>query len=223
MSNEMNRDASYPDEGCGLTLTGVRQEQGRVRLTLSTGEVLFMPRAMLSERRYRAGMPFDRAAFDAFIESRAYSYAMERAGTLLSVRSRSKQELRDALTRSAYPQQTVSRVMDYLEQAGYLDDSTVAEHFAASRQAKGYGARRIRLELQRKGIDAQIIEETLGNIDGEAQTDAALRIARKVSRGKDLNDPKDRRRLLAALARRGMDYALSKQVIEALIRERDPA
>ena len=52
-------------------LTGVRRIHGRAVLTLSTGETLSMPRAMLKERPYRGGTPFDRDNFDAFLRERA--------------------------------------------------------------------------------------------------------------------------------------------------------
>ena len=45
-------------------LISVQRSHGRATLVLSTGETLVMPRAMLKERPYRGGTPFDREAFD---------------------------------------------------------------------------------------------------------------------------------------------------------------
>ena len=50
-----------------IKLLSVRRDHGRAALTLSNGETLVMPRAMLKERPYRGGTPFDREAFDAFL------------------------------------------------------------------------------------------------------------------------------------------------------------
>ena len=71
-----------------LTLTGVRRIHGRALLMLSNGETLSMPRAMLKERPYRSGTPFDRDSFDAFLRERAYPFAMEKAVALLASRAR---------------------------------------------------------------------------------------------------------------------------------------
>lgn len=204
-----------------LTVASVRREHGRAILTLSTGETLMMPRAMLKERPYRGGVPFDRVAFHALLKNRAYPYAMERAVSLLAVRARTKKELEDALRRCAYPEDAVSRVLAYLEQVGYLDDAGFASQWAASRQAKGLGARRIARELRRKGVDASAVEQTLEGMDDGAQLDAALFAARKAARGRNLDDPRDRQKLLAALARRGFDYALARRTLERLREEQN--
>ena len=64
----------------GLTVSSVKRIQGKAVLTLSNGETVSMPRAMLKERPYRSGMPFDKAAFDALIIERSYPFAMDKAG-----------------------------------------------------------------------------------------------------------------------------------------------
>ena len=82
-------------------LTGVRRIHGRAVLTLSTGETLSMPRAMLKERPYRSGTPFDRDSFDAFLRERAYPFAMEKAVALLASRARTETEIADAQRQNA--------------------------------------------------------------------------------------------------------------------------
>ncbi len=214
----MNPAASA--SGAPLTLASVRRDHGRALLTLSTGETIAMPRAMLRERPYRGGAPFDRAAFDAFMEKRAPAFALERAVSLLSVRERTEGELRAALERSAYPDFAVDRALSRLAEAGYLNDADFAARFASSRSARGLGERRIRMELRRRGVASEEIDGAMDALDGDARRDAALLAARKAARGRDLESPDDRRKLLAALARRGFDYTLAK---EALARIREEA
>ena len=69
-------------------LISVQRSHGRATLVLSTGETLVMPRAMLKERPYRGGTPFDREAFDSFLRERSYPFAVEKAVALLAMRSR---------------------------------------------------------------------------------------------------------------------------------------
>ena len=92
-------------------LISVQRSHGRATLVLSTGETLAMPRAMLKERPYRGGTPFDREAFDSFLLERSYPFAMEKAVALLAMRSRTQQEIADALRKNAYPERTIARVM----------------------------------------------------------------------------------------------------------------
>lgn len=199
-----------------LTLVSVRLERGRALLSLSSGETLAMPRAMLKERPYRSGMPFDKAAFDAFLSTRSRPFAMARAVSLLAIHARTQKELRTALESCAYPDAVIDGVLAYLEQAGYLDDPAFASRWAASRVAKGLGARRIQAELRAKGIDAEAVTQAVARVGEEALTQSAMAAARKLIKGKNLSDTRDRQRILAALSRRGFTYAQAKRALDGL-------
>lgn len=205
----------------GLTVTGVRRVHSRAVLTLSNGETRTMPRALLRERPYRVGVPFDEAAFDALLQDRAYPFALERAVSLLAVRARTECELRDALRQCAYSEATIERVIARMDEAGYIDDADFAGQWAASRTGKGLGARRIAMELRRKGVDAEIIEQAIGQIDEEERADSVLRAAQKAARGKDLASPADRQKVFAALMRRGYGAADARQAISSLLSEQN--
>lgn len=190
-------------------LISVQRSHGCATLVLSTGETLVMPRAMLKERPYRGGTPFDREAFDSFLLERSYPFAMEKAVALLAMRSRTQQEIADALRKNAYPERTIARVMARLDEAGYINDTDFAEQWAASRATKGMGARRIRMELRQKGVDSEAIDEALSAIDHDDMLSGALKAARKAASGKNLADPKDRQKFLPRL--RGAATAMRKR------------
>lgn len=197
----------------GITVSSVRRIRGLAVLQLSNGETQAMPRAMLRERPYRGGMPFDAAAFQSFLKERSYPFALEKAVSLLAARMRTEKEICDALQRNAYPEETIARVMARLHEAGYLSDADFAAQWAASRTAKGMGERRIRMELRQKGVRAEEIDEALSAMDGDERLSGAVKAARKAARGKDLSSPADRQKVLAALARRGYDFALARQAL----------
>lgn len=203
-----------------LTLTGVRRIHGRAVLTLSTGETLSMPRAMLRERPYRGGTPFDRESFNAFLRERAYPFAMEKAVALLASRARTEKEVADALLQNAYPEQIVARVIARLHEAGYLDDGDFAGQWAASRTARGLGERRIRMELRQKGVDPDTIERALSAVNEEEQMDGALKAAQKAARGRDMTQRAEQQKVLAALARRGYDYSVARAALEQVLENR---
>ena len=91
---------------------------------------------MPQERPYRGGTPFDREAFNSFLRERSYPFAVEKAVALLAMRSRTQQEIADALRKNAYPERTIARVMARLDEAGYINDTDFAEQWAASRTTK---------------------------------------------------------------------------------------
>ena len=98
---------------------------------------------------------------------------------------------------------TIRNEMSDLEELGYLDDAayarTVARHYAA----KGYGERKIRDELYRRGVDRALWDEALDELpsDGE-QID---RFLQSKLHGRSPED-KEKKRLTDALLRRGFSW-----------------
>ena len=197
-----------------LTISSIRRIHGRAIITLSNGEIISMPRAMLREQPYKSGMPFDRDKFDSFIQERSYPFAMEKAVSQLAMRARSEKELADALRKNAYPERTIARVMAYLQEAGYINDADFAAQWTASRTTKGLGSRRIQMELRQKGVEQSQIDQAISEIDEDALLGGAVKIVLKASHGKDLSSPSDRQKILAALVRRGYDFSLARKAIQ---------
>ena len=200
-----------------LTISSVKRVHGRASLILSSGETLPMPRAMLKERPYRGGMPFDRAQFHAFLLEHSYPFALDKAVSLLASRARTEKEIVSALRQNAYPEQTIARVMARLHDEGYINDAAFAGQWVSARTAKGMGARRIRQELRLKGVSQSDIDEALNSVDEEETMDAAVQAAEKASRGRNPSDPADRQKIIAALVRRGYDFSTAKTALQRLM------
>ena len=205
----------------GLSVQSVRRIHSRAVLTLSNGETRVMPRALLRERPYRGGVPFDEAAFEALLRERSYPFALERAVALLAVRARTERELRESLRQCAYDDAVIDRVIARMDEAGYINDANFASQWAASRTGKGMGARRIAMELRRKGVDAEQIEQALGQLDEDECMASAVRAAQKAARGKELSSPADRQKVFAALMRRGFSAADAKMALAVLMAQED--
>lgn len=202
-----------------LTISSVRRIHGRAALILSTGETLAMPRAMLRERPYRGGMPFDRAQFEVFLLERSYPYALDKAISLLACRARTEKEIVDALRQNAYPEQTIARVMARLHEEGYVNDAAFAEQWVNARTVKGMGARRIRQELRLKGVSQEEIDNALNSTDKNDLLETAVKMAEKAARGKTLSDSSDRQKVIAALVRRGYDFSTAKAALQRLLEQ----
>lgn len=200
-----------------LKISSVKRDHGKAILTLSSGETRVMPRALLKERPYKSGMPFDEEAFRTLLKERSYPFAMDKAVTLLSMRARTEKELVDALRKNTYPEETIARVMARLHEAGYINDAQFASQFSSVRVSRGLGARRIRMDLRAKGVDSEIIDEAIDNLDQDDVLSGAIKMAHKAAHGKDLSDRADRQKILAALARRGYDFGTAKQALDAVL------
>lgn len=89
---------------------------------------------------------------------------------------------------------------------GYLDDRKFAKYYVENRFVKkGVSQKRLRLELIKKGVDRDIIDEVLGARNDEEEI--RKMIAKKRAKYDD-------EKLMAYLVRQGFSYDLIRQVME---------
>lgn len=75
-----------------------------------------------------------------------------------------KQRFENRIAEEVLPQH-VQSVIDYCYQHNWLDDTKFAKSYINGRSNKGYGAQRIRAELQQRGVDKEIITVALEDCD----------------------------------------------------------
>ena len=81
---------------------------------------------------------------------------------LLGMRARTTHELRARLVAMGYPVALVEATLQRLELLGYLDDAGFARAWVAGRdRSRPRGAAALRRELTRKGLDRDLVDETL--------------------------------------------------------------
>ncbi len=115
----------------------------------------------------RTGEAVSEEALAALVAQDEPHRARARALRLLSARDRSSAEIRSRLQLAGFSQGTVSGTIIWLEKLGYLDDARFAERYVAEKAGAGWGQRRIRSELLRKGIDRARLDAALESIAGD--------------------------------------------------------
>ncbi len=164
-------------------------------------------------------MPFARKSAKprAFLsESGLYEYAVRS----LSRAMRSESELRRLMQRRVEPGEggaaAVAAVVLRLREHGYLDDAAFAETYARLRQEnEKLGQRRVRQDLQQKGVGSELIAETLEARYAQTNEEA---LAREHLERKRLRKPENEketarimRRLVAAGFSTGVIYKILRQ------------
>jgi regulatory protein len=87
---------------------------------------------------------------------------------LLAFRNRTTRELRDRLQQRGHMTNDIDEVIHQLVNEGYLNDRQFAFDWARYRlQGKPLGRRRLAWEIQRRGIDSELLEEVLDNVYAE--------------------------------------------------------
>lgn len=143
---------------------------------------------------------------------------------LLTVRARTRAELEAALTKRGFPDDVSTRVLDRLVEVGLLDDAAFAEQWVHTRRANaGKGKRALASELRTKGVDPELIAETLDSVDaGEWRVRAEELVAARLRREKLDDEVKVTRRLVGMLARRGYNQGMAFDVVSTqLAQERE--
>ncbi|MDO8426186.1 MAG: regulatory protein RecX [Deltaproteobacteria bacterium] len=130
--------------------------------------------------------------------------ALSTAYKLLSYRQRSVMELSGKLEAKGFVAEEIGPVIDYLKEAGFLDDGKFASELAASRvKYKNWGPIKISAELESKGISREIIEAAFAPLKGGFGAEAALNKWIKENRAGIPLDKRTRERAFRFLKGRG--------------------
>lgn len=120
---------------------------------------------------------------------------------LLSRREYSRHELYQKLVARTSSETYLLQLLDHLIESGYQSDQRFTESFLRSRISRGLGLMRIERELREKGIDPDLIEQSLpADVDWfELAYDCGLRKLQSL----DLADYKEKQKVFRYLAYRG--------------------
>ena len=93
----------------------------------------------------------------------------------------------------------------------------MAEHLI---HTKHWGLRKARYEMLHRGLDENLVEDALAEYDEDDIDEEITELIERKYYAK-IQDYDDRRRTVAALARRGYDYTAVKRCIETILEDQD--
>ena len=205
------------------TVTALEIKPGkkqRVRLFLDHEFALELP--MFQAARLHRGQDLSGAEVQGLIDECALVNACDKAIGLLSRRQRSCEEIRRHLVKAGFADAVITAAVEKLRDQQFVDDCAFARFWIENRDAfKPMSARAIAHELYQKGVDRDVFEPLLKDIDAE---DSAYRASQKQMwryRGKARLE--FRSKLNAMLRRRGFDFDTISLVISRIERELDEA
>ena len=148
----------------------------------------------------------------------------------VSYRPRSEKELTDFLTKKLVLWKVsggvlIEKVVERMRELGYVDDRAFARWWVDQRSTfKPKGARLISLDLARKGISKETLEEALqGNAVGQGAFDelkiAQKAILKKVATWAQLPTIEQKRKMYTFLAQRGFSYDVIEKIIADVVKK----
>ena len=133
----------------------------------------------------------------------------------LSMAPRSRAQLERKLRQRGCDETVAAKVLDRMAEVGLVDDEAYAQMLVRSRQAgKGLARRALAHELRKQGIDQEVADEALGQVDaGDERLRAEQLVAKKLRSMRGLPPEVQARRLAGMLARKGYSGEVAWPVI----------
>jgi regulatory protein len=148
-------------------------------------------------------------------EARELEAALVRCHHHLARREHSFAQLRARLERERLPPRAITEALATVAHQGYLDDARFARLLIEDRRGvDGWGAARIRAQLEAAGIARELIDELTAGFDAGSEREAAVALIRRRWE-LPLADDRQRRRAFGVLVQRGFDADVAYDAIDA--------
>ena len=177
--------------------------EGRWLAFLEDGTILRLSENEVIDFALYAGKELSEEESAALQDSVRRSALKGKTIELLSRKPQSRKELERKLTQWEAAEEEIATLCDRMEELGYLDDSAYAARVVRHYSAKGYGERKLRDELYRRGVPRDLWDAALEQAESPDGAIDAF-VAKKLA-GKEL-DRKELKKVSDALARRGYQW-----------------
>lgn len=141
------------------------------------------------------------------------SEVIEAITRLLARREYSQQELRRRLESRVSDAALLEKALERLVELGYQSDQRCALMLARQRLGQGYGERRIRQDLYERGIDRELVEQALGELEVDWFAQARAQAVRRFGESAPA-DAREKARRMRHLLGRGFGYDEVKYALE---------
>ena len=142
---------------------------------------------------------------------RAYNKGLD----FLSRRPYGTKELIKKLCEKGHEKESAQKACERLLELGLLNDEEYARILANDLlERKSYSIKRIKQELAFRGIDREIIENTVDSLDNDPQKSIIILVKKKYIN--KLNDEKGKKRTVDALLRLGYSYSDIKNALNTI-------
>ncbi len=198
-------------------LSAKADRAGRYWLTFEDGTVLRVYRQTLEDHGLYAGMDLTMEGFRRLQEDAGAMSAKMRAVRIVAASSVSKKVLQQRLVRKGEDPRQAQEAVAWMSELHLVDDGETARQVVSHCIARGYGLARAKQALYEKKIPKEYWQAALE--DYPDQFDHILSFLR--SRISPQREPKEVKRAVDALLRRGHGYGVIRRGLDALDVETD--
>lgn len=178
--------------------------EGRWLVVLEDGSILRVGENEVIDFSLYVGKQLSEEEAQKLLNGAKRSALKEKTIELLSRKLQSRWEMERKLKQWEASEEETRTICDRMEELGFLDDAQYAQRVVRHYSAKGFGERKLRDELYRRGIPREFWQQAMEQQqDSESSLDSF--IAKKLA-GKPL-DRQNIKKVSDALARRGYRWS----------------
>lgn len=190
-----------------------KRVEGRWLAVLEDGSILRVGESEVVSFALYAGKELSEEEAARLLDSAHRSGLKTKAIELLMRKPQSRKELERKLLEWEASPEEAEAICGRMAELGYLNEAEYAGRIVRHYAAKGFGERKLRDELYRRGIPRELWEEALSQIEDEDNASVVDAFLEKKLKGS--HDPKEIKKASDALARRGFSWS---EISEALRR-----
>ena len=198
-----------------MTISAITDfDKKRKKISLDDGRLIFLLyKGELGRLRIREGDELSEEALRQIYEDILKPRVKKRALYYLKASDKTEMEVRRKLRESLYPEELIDYALVFLRSYDFVNDSRYAENFAEEKKGRA-SKREILQKLRLKGIPREEIERIAEGISDEDEYDICRRTLEKYTKGRYLEDPKERARAWRYLISKGYSHEAIEQAME---------
>ena len=173
------------------------------------------------KEKLEVGQELSEIEIKRLIETSDRQKILAKVFNFLSYRPRSQREVRDYLSKKKVDAEEITDIVKYLSEKKYLNDEEFARWWVEQRMTfRPTGWRLLKMELRQKGVGEEVVERIKNYELRITEKELAKTVVEKKLRsvGK-LPLEKVKEKLFAALARRGFDWEIIKDVVDEILKK----
>lgn len=173
--------------------------------------------------RLKEGMEIQTDFIEDILKKEQQIKANNYAIRIIEHHSKTVKQLKDKMKEKGYEEEFINNSIQFLQEYNYINDEKYAKQYINDKVRFGKdGRNKIKMNLMQKGVDKEIIQEQLNDIDSDLETDNAFELAeRKMRSYKSLDLPTQRRRLYSFLQRKGYKGDIINKVMNKIFKNID--
>jgi len=198
-----------------MIITGLKKsKRGNILIYADEKYFASIPDEVFIKQGFRVGGYIDEKILSVTLTDINDYKAKERALNLLSFRAHSKKELEQKLKRKSFNEVSAKIAVEKMSELGLLNDFEFAKSLANELIfRKFYSGSRVKYELSKKGIDKNIVDDILEEMDFD-EYEIAKKFVQKKCRNILNLDEKIKKRLISSLQRLGYSWDVIKNVVD---------